>query len=152
MVEVLRLLAGQKSSGSPVFEEVLAEPLAKKLYRLLKSPGLVLGLAARDIFELLEDGKFYVVERGGNLCVQIFARSDLNAIEQVATEQLSGLGGYLDGVSELELVYTVPVAGGFSALEVVLNGIAARFPGAEWYYGNVYDTADGVTPLQWWAE
>jgi hypothetical protein len=25
-------------------------------------------------------------------------------------------------------------------------------PNCEWYYGNVYDLKDGVTPLNWWAQ
>ncbi len=25
-----------------------------------------------------------------------------------------------------------------------------HFVGVEWYYGNVYETHDGVTPMNWW--
>jgi hypothetical protein len=28
----------------------------------------------------------------------------------------------------------------------------ARFPDSIWYYGNVYDPEDGVTPLNWWED
>jgi hypothetical protein len=30
-----------------------------------------------------------------------------------------------------------------------LGEMMEQFPGSEWYYGNVYDPRDGVTPLNW---
>jgi hypothetical protein len=152
MVETLKLLAGQSSSGAPAYEEVLAEQQSTKRYKLLKSPGLVQGLAAGDVFEPLPDGTFNVIERGRNLCIQIFGRADMNPVERLATERLGVLGGRPDGQSKRELVYTVPIAAGFPAVEAVLNELVARFPEAEWYFGNVYDPSDGVTPLNWWMD
>ena len=46
---------------------------------------------------------------------------------------------------------TVPVSAGFPAIEAVFNAWVAEHPGWEWSFGNVYDPADGVTPLGWWA-
>ncbi|KLK92663.1 hypothetical protein AA309_13350 [Microvirga vignae] len=150
MIERLQLLAGQRSNGTSVHEEVLAESQANGWYRLLKSPGLVQGLAAGDVFEAIPDGQFKIIERSGNVCVQIFSRGDLNALEQHITGNLGQLGGYLDGKSHMQLVYTVSVAGGFEAIEAAFREMTALFPDAEWYYGNVYDPTDGVTPLKWW--
>jgi hypothetical protein len=28
----------------------------------------------------------------------------------------------------------------------------SKYPGCQWIYGNVYDPADGVTPLNWWLD
>jgi hypothetical protein len=56
MRTVLRLKAGRKSSGEPVFEEVLTERLPDGTQRLLPTPGLVLGVAAGDIIEASNDG------------------------------------------------------------------------------------------------
>jgi hypothetical protein len=151
-VERLQLLAGHKSGGQPVYEELLVEPQSDNRYKLLKSPGLVLGLGAGDVFERAVDGTFFIIEQGGNICVQIFARADLISLEQFVTPQLSCLGGYLDGKTERQLVYTVPAVSGFEPLEAILNEITSRWPDAEWYYGNVYDPSDGLTPLGWWEE
>jgi hypothetical protein len=133
-----------------VEEEVVVEPLGGNRHRLLQSPGLVLGLAAGDVFEVGERGECRVLERGRNVCIQIFFRADGPSLEARATEGLAALKGRLDGKTAKELVYTVPVSSGFTEMERVLADLVSRFPGAEWYYGNVYDPNDGVTPLNWW--
>ena len=149
--ETINLLAGRGSSGNPVYEEVLVERRSGQQYKLLRSPGLVLGIAADDVIAVVGDGTYDVLERGGNLCIQIFARGDLTVLEETATEKLMPLRGRLDGKAKTQLVYTIPVTAGFPAVESVLNELVAQAPGAEWYYGNVYDTSDGVTPLNWWT-
>jgi hypothetical protein len=152
MPETMNLIAGTSSTGSAAFEEVLVERCGAHRYRLVRSPGLVLGLAAGDIFERRPDGSFDVVEHGGNLCIQIFAGTGLEMIEADATARLAPLGGRLDGRSSEELVYTVSVGAGFGPVEDALRAALERFPDAEWYFGNVYDPADGVTPLNWWRK
>jgi hypothetical protein len=97
----IELVAGTRTNGSTVTEEVRVAPLGEGRFRVLQSPGLVLGIAAGDAIELL------------------------------------------DGL-------TIDVAAGFPALEARLNALVAQFPGCEWYYGNVHDPDDGVTPLNWW--
>jgi hypothetical protein len=150
MPETLLLQAATKSDGSPVDEEVLVEPLGATRYRLLRSPGLVLGMAAGDVFECTGKGGFQVITRGGNLCVQLLFRSAPAGLEEQATRRLGGLGGKLDGKASMELVYTLPVSSGFASIERVLNALVLEYPSVEWYYGNVYDPKDGVTPLNWW--
>jgi hypothetical protein len=61
------------------------------------------------------------------------------------------LGGSQDGAIERGLAFTIPVSAGFAAVEAVFNAWVAEHAGWEWHYGNVYDPADGVTPLGWWA-
>lgn len=61
------------------------------------------------------------------------------------------LGGALDGAIERGLMFTVPVSAGFRAGEAVHNVGVAEHPGWEWFFGNVYDPKDGVTPLDWWV-
>jgi hypothetical protein len=150
MDHTVNLRVGMTSRGKPVYEEVLVEPRERGGYRLLKSPGLALGLAADDIFELRPDGEFVVRERGRNVAVQLFAGDRLERLETAATAQLSQIGARLDGKSRTQLVYTVPVSAGFVAIEAALDATVAAVPGAEWYFGNVYDPVDGVTPLNWW--
>jgi hypothetical protein len=150
MPQTLNLFAARASSGSPVEEEVLVEPLGASRYRLLRSPGLVLGMAAGDVFELTADGHFRVTARGGNLCIQLFFRTAPPGLEQEATRRLAELGGTLDGMAPMALVYTVPASSGFGVIESTLRALVEEFPGTEWYYGNVYDPKDGVTPLNWW--
>lgn len=50
-VDSVRLAAGARSDGSVVEEEVLVTQLSDHRFRLLESPGLILGLAAGDVFE-----------------------------------------------------------------------------------------------------
>jgi hypothetical protein len=146
----LNVAAGRRSDGSVAFEQVVVDSLGSGRYRLKQSPGLVLGLAAGDIFELTSDGKPNVLKRGGNICVQIFHSKKQSQFEPSLTRQLEQLGGRLDGRASREVVYTIPVSVGFVAVEEVLRELVSNFPRVEWFYGNVYDPDDGVTPLNWW--
>jgi hypothetical protein len=150
MRQTIQLLAGTSSSGKPVHEELLVEPQGPETYRVLASPGLVLGIAAGDTIRAMSSGGFEVLARGGNLCVQIFYSGGVDKIEDFATQAMTRVGGHLDGKTTRQLVYTIPITSGFVAVEQALNQITGRFPDAEWYYGNVYDPSDGITPLKWW--
>jgi hypothetical protein len=151
MTATLIVFAGHRSNGSIVYEEVAVEPIGDDRYRLAQSPGLALGMAAGDIFELTEERKAAVLERGGNLAIQVYhPPGEADDLERALTARIVALGGRLDGRSRWQLVYTVPVAAGFKAVEEALATTMAEFAGVEWYYGNVYDPADGETPLNWW--
>jgi hypothetical protein len=150
MSKTISLFVEYNSYGKPVREEVHVEDDKEGRYRLLQSPGLIFGLAAGDVFTVESDGTFKIVERAGNVCIQIFCATLIEQIEQVATPAFASIGGRLDGRASKVLVYTVFIEAGFLAMENILKRLQLQFPVMEWYYGNVYDPADGVTPLNWW--
>ncbi len=47
---------------------------------------------------------------------------------------------------------SLPVSVGFPVIENVMERFLQAQPESEWYFGNVYDRRDGVTPLNWWKE
>ncbi|MFJ3235918.1 DUF4265 domain-containing protein [Streptomyces sp. NPDC086787] len=147
--QTVRLIAGTKTSGEPVFEEVLVERLAIPGHvRVLASPGVVLDVAAGDVIKVdSENHEFSTVSRGGNLAIQVYGPHD--AADSIERE-MSALGGRIDGRERNLTVFTVPASVGFPAVERVLNLLTTRHAGVEWYYGNVYEKNDGVTPLKWW--
>lgn len=136
--------------GSSVVEEVPVEPLREGRSRALATPGLAQGFAADDVFELDAHGDAVVVERAGNVGVQILAeRHDLAQVADLI-DAAERLGGWLDGFEERVVVVTVPVGAGFPAIEsLVRRYVAGAGDAVEWYYANVY-AADGRTPLASW--
>lgn len=152
LAKIVRLRVDAWDTSRKAYEDVRVEELGNNRYKLLQSPGLVLGIAADDEFAVAADESIEVLKRGGNLCVQIFDDSGVSRIQSRVTGELATIGGRLDGVAGKELVYTVHVDVGFPTIERVLNRIVATFPTAEWVYGNVYDPRDGVTPLNWWLD
>jgi hypothetical protein len=150
-VTTVVILVEKDEDGRPVLEEVRVAPKGGNLYELLQSPGLALGLAAGDVFALAADKSYEVISRGGNVCIQIFAPS-VDVMKDATTRAIEELGGRLDGYEGRELIYTVSAAVGFPAIEAALQRIKDEFPVAEWFYGNVYEPTDGVTPLNWWKK
>jgi hypothetical protein len=143
------VLAGQKTSGDPVFEEVLVDDLGNDRYRIVATPGLVLNVAADDVVVFDRSKRTVSIEsRGRNLAVQVHAPPE---VADELVDPIGKLGGVMHGREGPLTVFTVPVAVGFPAVERVLRDLVRRHPEAEWYYGNVYDPADGVTPLNWWT-
>jgi hypothetical protein len=143
--------------GRAVPENVLVERIGDNRFRLLYSPGLIQGIAAGDEFELAPDEPhgYHLLKRGGNVCVQIFVGTDkVEKCRQTLIPLVDQLGGRLDGDAAFatlaNLVFTIPVSAGFPAIERVMAIAQAIAPGCEWFYGNVYDPTDGVTPLNWW--
>ena len=132
-------------------ETVHADAIGGSRYRLLSSPGFVLGVAAGDEIELLgDDGEFRVVRRAGNVAVQLFSREPVAGFrDALAAAVREELGGVLDGGIERGLVFTIPAAAGFAAIEALFEHEVHARPGTEWMYGNVYDPDTGE-PLGWW--
>ena len=131
-----------------MFEELLVDPMGQDRYRVVASPGLVLGLASGDEIAVRGDKTFRLLAHGGNVTVQVYGpHSTVNALAPV----IGALGGWLDGRAPNLTVFTVPVSVGFPKIERALNEFVSNHSGTEWYFGNVYDE-DGVTPLNWWAE
>ena len=144
------------SDGVHQGEEMLpVAELGDGRYRLLASPGFVEGLAADDEFELDSDMPLghRVVRRGGNLCIWFYHSEPLSETSAVTADVrrvAESLGGRLDGGYSRMLVLTIPLAAGFDSVARVLDDAVRRHAAASWLYGNVYDPADGVTPLNWW--
>lgn len=151
----LQLLAGFDSQGQAVLEKLEAWALeAEHCYELIRTPLFVRNLAAGDIFRLTRQtaGDFKVLRRSGRLSVRVFRRSGLADLERELTPEVEKLDGTLDRSSERALAYSVHVNVGFAAVEALFDRFTQAFPGSTWLYGNVYDPADGTTPLNWWHE
>lgn len=147
------VVAGFTSSGSPAFESVPASETGPGTFLVAGSPALAGGFAAGDEITVHADGTFDVVTRGGNLAVQLYAPSSFDTTDLAAVlTQVEGLGGYLDGGHEQVRVFTIPVTAGLAAVEKIFNAFIEKHPSFEWYFANVYDPADDVTPLNWWLE
>jgi hypothetical protein len=144
------------SDGVHQGEEMLpVAELGDGRYRLLASPGFVEGLAAGDEFELDPEAPLghRVVRRGGNLCVWFYHSEPLSETSAVTADvrrTAESLGGRLDGGYSRMLVLTIPLSAGFDAVARTFDDAVRRHAASSWLYGNVYDPADGVTPLNWW--
>lgn len=104
--------------------------------------------AAHDAAVASTTGQFEIVERGGNLGIQIFSSVAVAPAAQWLTPRLKELGGWWDGQLERAVVYTVPYPGNFEPVETVMEDAVRQFPELKWAYANVYD-AEGK-PLNWW--
>lgn len=149
----VRLWAAHTGDGQPVYEMVPAEHLRGSRFRLLGTPGLVLGCAAEDLIDVEPDGHHRVVRHGGNLALVAVLPSDGRSTESLESLQASmaPLGGIVEAPDNLRfIVVTVPVIATFDAIEDVMTVWAGDIPGTEWYFANVYDDDD--RPLDWWNQ
>ncbi len=140
-----------------VTEELQVEDLGTNRFRLVSSPGLVEGLAKGDEFELDEASAtgFRVTKRSGLVVVWFFWPSEdlVTGPESAALQRQveQELGGRLDGGGHTQLIFSIPVGAGFTAIEALFQEAEARHPGATTMFGNVYGP-DGETPLNWWQD
>lgn len=162
-IETLPLIAGLNAEEQPIVEQVSAQPLDTEAqlrpngvrhFRLVKSPVFVRGLASGDTIAFPSKGKagYDIVKRSGNLSIRVFNRGDIENLSAWLTPELELLDGTLDTASPHVLVYSIHVSIGFTQIETLLDRAIGQFAGTVWYYGNVYDPNDGVTPLNWWQE
>jgi len=150
---VLQLPAGLDTSGNPVFEQVEARELEKAdHYELLKSPLFIRNLASGDIFHFskLNPGLLTVKERSGMLEVRVFRKSAIDALAEQLSPEVEKLDGRLEIQTDHALSYSIHVNNGFAPIEALFDGAMADYPDSVWYYGNIYDPVDGITPLYWW--
>jgi hypothetical protein len=136
-----------------VTKEMLEVERTSTGMRLLHSPAYVDGIAGGDVIELdvAQLSGYRVVSRGGNLAVVVIFTSDEQR-RQAETELAASvrrLRGVCDGGPARVLVFTIPVTSGFASVEEVFGAVPQRFPGAVWYFGNVY--AADQQPLNWWS-
>ena len=120
--------------------------------RLLHSPAFVDGIAGGDVIAVDPEALpgFTIVSRGGNVAVVVLL-PDGDVREQIEREmspQVQALRGVCDGGPPGVLVFTIPASSGFASIEAVFDTVPGRWPGATWYFGNVY--AADQTPLNWW--
>ena len=159
------LIAGYRHDGEGIVEQIEVTPVgnedkpktgtpAPTHYRLVRSPAFVRGLAAGDRIAFPSDTPqgYELIKRSGNLCLRVLSKNNITQVLQVLTPEIELLDGILDVETPRLLVYSIHVSIGFQAIEILLDRISGQFPETLWYYGNVYDPADGVTPLDWWQE
>ncbi|MEZ5526276.1 MAG: DUF4265 domain-containing protein [Gammaproteobacteria bacterium] len=158
-ISLLPLLAGYRPDGEAIIEQVnaIALPDAKntgeaQVYRLQYSPAFVRGLAAGDRIRFPADTPegYSLVQRSGNLCIRVMNKHSMVPVLQALRPEMELLDGHMDLETPRLAVFSIHVSIGFQTIETLLDRITGQFPGTLWYYGNVYDPADGVTPLDWW--
>ncbi|HEX8521952.1 MAG TPA: DUF4265 domain-containing protein [Tepidisphaeraceae bacterium] len=142
--------------GKPLYESVPALKISENRYKILASPGFAPGVAKGDEIELssIEKAGYRILRRSGNLAVQLFLRRCSPEERKRIVNVVQNIGGELDGGKDGEaghlLIFTISVSAGFDVIESTMQRIAEHYPVDRWMYGNVYDTKDGVTPLNWW--
>jgi hypothetical protein len=136
------------------YELVEVERESNGAFRMAHSPAFVAGIARGDVFEIHAGtlAGYRIVRRGGMLAAVIAFVSEEQ--KGTATHQLDrtlrALGGICEGGPPRLLVFSIPVAAGFAAAEGFLEAACVRFPGAQWFFGNVWGH-DGQ-PLNWWVK
>jgi hypothetical protein len=151
----VQLLAGTDSQGMPVLEKLEVKRHEQEgTYELLHSPLFVRDLAAGDVFNCEDDNpaSYKVIKRSGKLAVRVFCKDNPEELESTLTPEVEKLDGTLDLKTDRALVYSVHVNIGFGEIERLFDNAIADTQGSIWYYGNIYDREDGVTPLNWWDE
>ena len=152
-LQVIELFAGNDPQGHPIVERLAVKQNEDDSFQLVKSPAFIRGIASGDTIKLLpESQEFIIQQHSGNLCIRVYAKEALTLINEELSPELEKLGGELDIEAPRLLVYSIHVSCGFSAIEALLNQYVNRHSEAMWAYGNVYDPADGITPLNWWHD
>ena len=149
--QTLEVRAGEHPNGEAVFERLLVCKDPEGGFTLIKSPLFVRGIARGDSIVMNEsgDGGFTIRQRRGNLCIRIFRREGVKALEENLTIAMEKLGGDLDICHDNALVYSIHFGVGFTEVEKLLNESLPE--DAQWLYGNVYDPVSGE-PLNWWQD
>jgi hypothetical protein len=144
----LRVVGAPAGAKQPV--EV--ESLGGGQYRIVRTPGLVQGIAAGDVIGLTDPelGVFDVLSRGRNVAVKVVSSRPLGSTVIRVNAFLSNVGGRLDGAIEKAAVWTVPAPVWFHRIELAMEGALAGTSEIEWWYTNVYD--DAGEALRWWEQ
>lgn len=153
--QTIELVAGYKSDDEPVLEQLLVLPGGNAgEFVLEKSPAFVRGLAAGDLirYPAQTETGYELLKHSGNLSIRVLNQHNTESLAEALTPEVERHDGRLDVESPLLLVYTIHVSIGFQQIEQLMDQAIGRFPGSVWYYGNVYNPKDGVTPLNWWQE
>jgi len=149
----LQLPAGKDGEGQQVLEQLEACTLDKEgYYEIQNSPLFVRNLAKGDVIAIGSQAQdtYTLIQRSGNLAIRVFSKNKLDELELVLTPEVEKLDGSLDLQTPRALSYSLHVNLGFAVIEALFDNVMASFTGTVWYYGNVYDPRDGLTPLNWW--
>ncbi|MEV6973731.1 DUF4265 domain-containing protein [Kitasatospora sp. NPDC093806] len=121
-----------------MFEVLPARLVQSDLFELAGSPGMVLGCAAGDLLRVADDGRFEVVEQGGNWCIQAAGLGHVSAESFAALRvAVADLPGLAEAPPDLRfIVVTVGRAVGLPVIEQVMDSWAAGIDGVEWWIGN----------------
>jgi hypothetical protein len=140
-------------------QPVEVESLETQEYRILRSPGLVEGIAAGDVIRVTNPqlGLFEVTKRGGNLAVKVASGRRLDVELARVSAWLGNLGGRLDGAIDSAAVWTVPLSAGlkdgscgFHRVHDAMRSALAESVEVDWWYGNVSD--DRGEEIRWWED
>lgn len=152
-LSVIELFAGKRADGSSVVERLQVLAQEDDSFILVRSPAFVKGIARGDRIKLNKaEQTFDLLERSGNLSISVFAKDDIQQLAEDLTPPFEKMGGQLDVENERTLVFSIHVSCGFSQIERLLNDHIGEETDSAWFYGNVYDPKDGVTPLNWWVD
>lgn len=151
--QTIHLIAGVRPDGELVYEQVHAKPLGDECYELLTSPLFAKGCAKGDTIRIMPAGSFEVEQYGGNLCIRVLAKDQVDIIKQRLVASLKSIPHSLDYENDRSLVFSIAVNQGFEAIENAFNtALKDQDDNAIWLYANVYDPQDGQTPLNWWHD
>ncbi len=53
------------------------------------------------------------------------------------------------GGGNIQMICSIPVSRGFTAVESLFESLVSRHPGKSWPFGNVYDTFNDFAPIGW---
>lgn len=150
-LRTIELFAGTRPDGQPIVEQLPGIELDAGQLQLVRSPAFAQGIAGADVVKLLPDTQeLELVKRSGNVSVRVFTKGDMAPLADQLVPALEKLGGELDLNNDRMLVFTIHVSCGFEAIEKILEDAIGKDENSAWRYGNVYDPADGTTPLNWW--
>ncbi|PCH63182.1 MAG: phosphotyrosine protein phosphatase [SAR86 cluster bacterium] len=153
---VMPFFAGINEEDESIFEGIEVEVLdaSPPQIRLLRSPMFAKEFACGDTLTVIDEktAQYELTRRSGNLSLRIFRQNGLEFLERFLTPALEKLDGNLDLKTQNGLVYTIHFSIGFQTIEEILSQAVNDYPDTTWYYGNVYDPADGSTPLNWWQD
>lgn len=153
-LQTINIFADFSSCGGKVYENLPVLHLGRGNYRLLSSPGLILGLAKNDEIKFDEKScEFELLKRGGNFCVQVYLSPDgTDQVDKLIRDVKDDLNGTHDGETSKLLIFSIPVQVGFVSIRSLFDKFVDSSSDAEWYYGNIHDNEDGVTLLNWWND
>lgn len=152
-LRTIELFAGTRPDGQPIVEQLPAREQKSGELQLVRSPAFAQGIASGDCVRLLpQTQEVELVRRSGNLSLRVYTKGDMRPLADALVPSLEKLGGELDLHNDRMLVFSIHVSCGFDTIEKIMEETVGRDADSTWMYGNVYDPADGSTPLNWWQD